>query len=576
MTIAVGVDFGTSSTCVTVAVGAEHARVVVIDGSPLMPSAVYADGHTVFVGAEAQRQAALDPSRYEPTPKRRIDEGSLLLGDTVLPVQRAIAAVLGRAVREARNTLGGKAVDVLMLTHPADWGAVRVALLVSAAQGLAASVRTMAEPVAAAVQQGASVPEGAVLAVLDVGAGTTDVSVLRAEDGDFQVLATRGDPHFGGADIDEALMDELGARLKGEQRPLWDAVARGQGLKDRRRRRALRVDVQGAKESLSRHSYADVPMPGELPHGHVTRPDLERLIQQRVTAVVEMLATALQDTGAVDAEGSCHAGVFLVGGSTRIPLFATMVHQRLGVLPVSTDQPETVVARGALRALMRAHRPLAVRAADVPASAPALTGSAAPPSASALPIRGRKRWWLAAAAVLVAGIVGATAFALAQVPAAPSTRVVVSQRASVTVPASWQEPRGTDTGEHAQLEFTPDGVAATDRGLFFVQTVLDATVTQQDVARALQSQVTVEQAAGKRYEAFDGAAQFADRVVIRYREIRRDAAVVDWYVLVPIPRSAWGASILRTTPRWFPARASRPCGRREWPIAEGTCCRFEP
>ena len=419
-----------------------------------------------------------------------------------------------------------------MLTHPADWGAVRVALLVSAAQGLAASVRTMAEPVAAAVQQGASVPEGAVLAVLDVGAGTTDVSVLRAEDGDFQVLATRGDPHFGGADIDEALMDELGARLKGEQRPLWDAVARGQGLKDRRRRRALRVDVRGAKESLSRHSYADVPMPGELPHGHVTRPDLERLIQQRVTAVVEMLATALQDTGAVDAEGSCHAGVFLVGGSTRIPLFATMVHQRLGVLPVSTDQPETVVARGALRALMRAHRPLAVRAADVPASAPALTGSAAPPSASALPIRGRKRWWLAAAAVLVAGIVGATAFALAQVPAAPSTRVVVSQRASVTVPASWQEPRGTDTGEHAQLEFTPDGVAATDRGLFFVQTVLDATVTQQDVARALQSQVTVEQAAGKRYEAFDGAAQFADRVVIRYREIRRDAAVVDWYVLV--------------------------------------------
>ncbi len=106
-----------------------------------------------------------------------------------------------------------------MLTHPADWGAVRVALLVSAAQGLAASVRTMAEPVAAAVQQGASVPEGAVLAVLDVGAGTTDVSVLRAEDGDFQVLATRGDPHFGGADIDEALMDELGARLKGETTP---------------------------------------------------------------------------------------------------------------------------------------------------------------------------------------------------------------------------------------------------------------------------------------------------------------------------------------------------------------------
>jgi len=532
MTIAVAVDFGTSSTCVAVSVGTEQARVVVIDGSPLMPSAVYADGHTVFVGVEAQRQAALDPSRYEPTPKRRIDEGSLLLGDTVVPVQRAIAAVLSRAVREARNMVGGKVVDVLMLTHPADWGAVRLASLVSAAHGLAAAVQTVAEPVAAAVQHGTSVPDGAMLAVLDVGAGTTDVSVLRAEAGDFRVLATRGDPHFGGADIDEALMDELGARLSVEHRPLWDAVARGQGLEDRRRRRALQGDVRGAKESLSRHSYADVPLPGQLPDGHVTRSDLERLIHRQVAAVVDMLVATLQDAGAVGADGSCHAGVFLVGGSSRIPLFATMMHQRLGVLPVSTDQPETVVARGALRALTRPHRSTAVRAADVLAPPQALPGSAPARTGSALPVRGRKRWWPAAAAVLIAGTVGGTAFALTRGTDAPATRVVVSQRASVTVPAGWQESRRTEDGDHAQLDLTPDGAAATDRGLFFVQTVLDATVTQQDVARALQSQVTVEQAAGKRYEAFDGAAQFVDRGVIHYREIRRDAAVVDWYVLV--------------------------------------------
>ncbi|MGZ4517864.1 MAG: hypothetical protein ACXVXN_08075, partial [Mycobacteriaceae bacterium] len=72
VTVAVAVDFGTTSTCVALSVNDEPARIVVIDGSPLMPSAVYADGRTLFVGAEADRQASLDPSRYEPTPKRRI------------------------------------------------------------------------------------------------------------------------------------------------------------------------------------------------------------------------------------------------------------------------------------------------------------------------------------------------------------------------------------------------------------------------------------------------------------------------------------------------------------------------
>ncbi|HEX7658053.1 MAG TPA: Hsp70 family protein, partial [Pseudonocardiaceae bacterium] len=77
MTLHVAVDFGTSSTCVAVSVDDREPQVVVVDGgSPVMPSAVYAaaDG-AVFVGQEAERQAAIDPSRYEPYPKRRIDEG---------------------------------------------------------------------------------------------------------------------------------------------------------------------------------------------------------------------------------------------------------------------------------------------------------------------------------------------------------------------------------------------------------------------------------------------------------------------------------------------------------------------
>lgn len=537
MTVAVAVDFGTSSTCVAVSVDAEPARVVLIDGSPLMPSAVYADGRSLFVGAEADRQAAVDPARYEPTPKSRIDDGSLLLGDTVVPVQRAIAAVLHRAVREARSTVGGAAVDMLVLTHPADWGAVRIRLLADAAQGLSSSVSTVAEPVAAALQHGASSTGGALLAVLDIGVGTTDVSVLqRAQDG-FRVLATRGDPSFGGADIDELLMAELGDRLPAGQRRLWEAVVEGQGLDERRQRRALRADVRGAKESLSRHSYADVPLPGRLPDGHLTRTDLERLIHARVESVVDLLRDALRSTGGWEAGGPgtqprSRAGVFLVGGSSRVPLFATTVHQRLGVLPVSTDQPETVVARGALRSLAPATARREFRAPAVQA-APAPT----PPRPADLPpvatrSRGRRRRWLAAAAVVVAGAVGAAVLIASRGTDPPETRVVAAHRATMTVPADWQQARRTETPGNAQLDLTPDGSPAHGQGLFLQQTILSPGMRKDEVGRALQAQLTVETAAGKRYEAFDPAARYGGRDVISYRELRRDGGIVDWYVLV--------------------------------------------
>ena len=106
----VAVDFGTSSTAAVVSLRGGPPQVVVVDGAPLVPSAVYAapDG-TVFVGQEAERQAAIDPARYEPNPKRRIDEGELLLGDTVLAVADVVRAVLARVLTEAGRPAGGAA-----------------------------------------------------------------------------------------------------------------------------------------------------------------------------------------------------------------------------------------------------------------------------------------------------------------------------------------------------------------------------------------------------------------------------------------------------------------------------------
>src|SRR5690606_5082658 len=150
-----------------------------------------------FVGQEAERQAAVDPSRFEPHPKRRIDEGELLLGDTVLTVVDAMRAVLQRAVSEARRLADNAEVSLLVLTHPADWGAVRTRLLRQAAGQLAYEVALVPEPVAAAVVHAATFTPndlnqertadfrgdpGDTVAGLDFGGGTTDDTTVRRRD----------------------------------------------------------------------------------------------------------------------------------------------------------------------------------------------------------------------------------------------------------------------------------------------------------------------------------------------------------------------------------------------------------
>ncbi|MDX8052138.1 type VII secretion-associated protein [Lentzea sp. BCCO 10_0798] len=351
MSLHVAVDFGTSSTCVAISAHGREPQVVVFDGQPLVPSAVFAaaDG-TLFVGQEAERQAAVDPARYEPHPKRRVDEGELLLGSTVLPVVDVVRAVLARAVGEARRVGGGAPVDLLVLTHPADWGTVRTRVLLQAARGLGREVVLVPEPVAAAVFHSAShsIPDGAALAVLDLGGGTVDASVVARAGKSFRVLSAKGDPSFGGADIDQALLDHVGGLVAAKDPEAWRQLVEGREMADRRKRRVLRQDVRGAKETLSRHAYTDVPMPPPFPDAHVTRSDLEQLIAEPISRAAALAGAAVRDAGLAPHQ---LAGVFLVGGSSRIPLVARMVHEQIRVVPTSIDQPETVVARGALRAV---------------------------------------------------------------------------------------------------------------------------------------------------------------------------------------------------------------------------------
>jgi type VII secretion-associated protein (TIGR03931 family) len=615
MTLRVAVDFGTSSTCIAISVHGREPQVVAVDGSPLMSSAVYAapDG-TLFVGQEADRQAAVDPSRYEPHPKRRIDETELLLGATVVPVRDAIRAVLSRAVGEARQVAGGATVDQLVLTHPADWGGVRTRVLRQAATGLGTRVVLIPEPVAAAVFHAATFPAdhpeppagtdtgpfaaarrpaaphtgahpsvsgphrvagqanpsvsgphrvggqpnpstsgprpvprspGApgpgqvarTLAVLDLGGGTVDVSVVRGLPGDrapFQVLATRGDPSFGGADVDQLLLDHVGSLVASTDDDAWRKLIEGRELADRRRRRVIHQDVRGAKETLSRHTYTDVPMPPPFPDAHVTRLDLERLITKQLDRAAELTVSALADAGVKPTD---LAGIFLVGGSSRIPLVSRLVQQRTTVLPTSLDQPETVVARGALRAVgeeqAKPQPPQQPPPPARPAPPPVPPQVPVPPptkgNRTALLAVGGALVVVAAVIVLVVALSGGSPEPQAR-PTSPGpapSRVIAQYEYQFALPEGWLQTGGDP--ERLRTELKPTGrESGEDRVL--VEEKRLAFDSTADRARAVDRLRTEYEKAGDAFADFDDTAIYAGRDVIRYRE-RLETASVNWYVV---------------------------------------------
>ncbi|HWO66576.1 MAG TPA: type VII secretion-associated protein [Umezawaea sp.] len=560
MSLHVAVDFGTSSTCVAMSVHGREPQVVVFDGQPLVPSAVFAaaDG-TLFVGHEAERQAAVDPSRYEPNPKRRIDDGELLLGTSVLRVSDVVRAVLGRAVGEARRVAGGMPVDLLVLTHPADWGAVRTRVLLQAAVGLANDVRLVPEPVAAAVfhSAGHAMAEGSTLAVLDLGAGTVDATVISRQGGAFRVLATKGDQSFGGADVDQMLLEHLGSQVPPGEREAWRQLVEGQALADRRRRRVLRQDVRGAKETLSRHAYTDVPMPPPFPDAHVTRGDLERLISAPLNRAVALVLGAVRNTGLNPRQ---LAGIFLVGGSSRIPMVARLVMEQSGVVPTSIDQPETVVARGALRAV---HVEQPVLAGPVPpedstrkitrrigaaeAYRGAFPSTPAPgfPQQSVVQVvkvpakrRSRVPLLIGGAVLLVAVIGGSVAYALTKKDSpntggssgsqtAPSGKPIAMYDYSFTAPAEWEQSGGDPASRKVQLrppggETTKDVIAVQEQKLTY-----DASADRDRAVGELRAEYEKAQ----NLADFTPSTRFADKDVVYYRE-RPQGLTIDWYIVL--------------------------------------------
>src|SRR3954465_5079291 len=127
------VDLGTSNTVAVVDRGDGTPRPLLFDGSPLLPSSVFADASgALLVGRDAERHMMTDAARFEPNPKGRIDEGVILLGDRELPVAEGLAAVLRRVAAEAEQT-GVPVAGATVLTCPVDWGNTRRGVLLEAA-----------------------------------------------------------------------------------------------------------------------------------------------------------------------------------------------------------------------------------------------------------------------------------------------------------------------------------------------------------------------------------------------------------------------------------------------------------
>ncbi|MFC4998942.1 Hsp70 family protein, partial [Dactylosporangium cerinum] len=349
-----GIDFGTSNTVAVLAWPDGPVKPLLFDGSPLLRSAVYLDrSGGLVVGRDAVHSARLDPARYEPNPKRGIDHDVVLLGDAEVPVTDLVAAVLRRVLEEAHRTTGGVAPVSVALTHPAAWGPRRRRILLDAATAAGlTSVELVAEPIAAACaflnQVRVPVAIGQSLVVYDLGAGTFDVSVVRREEAGFTIVATDGLADVGGLDVDAAVVGYFGAVYAADRAEDWQRLEHPAAAADRRARRQLWDDVQTAKELLSRSGSTVVYLSGLDTEATLGREQLDRLATVLLRRTADLTRIILQRVG-IDAAAT--AGVFLVGGASRMPLVATLLHRIVGVPPLVVEQPELVVAEGSVLAV---------------------------------------------------------------------------------------------------------------------------------------------------------------------------------------------------------------------------------
>jgi Hsp70 protein len=373
----IAIDFGTSATVAAVEVRDGPAQLLHLEqDSNRMPSAVFLerDGQ-LAVGRRAVNLAMTSPGRFHAVPKRDVGQESVPLAGTRVRVEDIVAEIFARVLVEAFRQRGAEPPAAVVLTHPVRWGPektrqLRGAFAVAAASlpvrlraaGLPEAVAMAAaalpepvlvvEPVAAAWHYATQhqLPPGASLAVYDLGGGTFDTAVVEysAEAG-FMVRSDGGLADLGGEDFDAALFEFLGAEQLADSHPdRWERILTGDdhaGLYDRRR---LLEYARMAKEELSTRTHVECRLLDDPPVEVVLRrEELDAVIEPDLRRSFDAMADTMQEAGLADRPP---AGIYLVGGSSRIPLVFALMQEQFGIDPTPLNDPKAVVALGALAA----------------------------------------------------------------------------------------------------------------------------------------------------------------------------------------------------------------------------------
>ncbi|WP_051393037.1 Hsp70 family protein [Glycomyces arizonensis] len=342
------VDLGTSHTVAMLRWPDGRTRPLLFDGQPILPVGVFRDeAGGLVVGRDAARLSTAAPDRFEPHPKRHIGHGSVLLGNEEVSVEAMFAAVLRRVAAVCAEITG--ALPETVVTCPSTWSARRREVLASAAAKAGfPPVTVVTEPVAAAHYYQAvldrPVDADEALAVVDVGAGTVDIAVLARDGERLSIVAEGGLDDLGGVDIDAAIVEHLRRTAGSDHHDAWTALEHPETTEHGRNRRSLWSEAREAKEMLSRTAVSPVAIPGVEAGLHLTRPELDALARPLLEPMIRELKRL---KAAVESDGHRLGNVFLVGGASRMPLVANMIHSELGIAPVGVEQPELAVAEGA-------------------------------------------------------------------------------------------------------------------------------------------------------------------------------------------------------------------------------------
>ena len=343
---AIGIDLGTTNSCVAVLEGDEPVVITSAEGLRTTPSVVaFSRKGEQLVGEVAKRQAVTNADRTITSIKRKIgtDYRAEIDGHKYSP-EEISAAILRKLRRDAESYLGERVTEAV-ITVPAYFNDAQRQATKDAGRIAGLHVlRIINEPTAAAFAYGLDNAQTQKILVYDLGGGTFDVSIIEIGEGLIEVLATAGDNHLGGDDFDDRITGYLA-----------NEFVQNEGISihsDAAAMRRIREEAERAKITLSSASSASINLPflvtGTNGPRHlentITRAKFNELTRDLVDRTAGPVQTALKDAGITPRQLS---KVLLVGGSTRIPAVQDKVRRMLGMEPSHNINPDECVAMGA-------------------------------------------------------------------------------------------------------------------------------------------------------------------------------------------------------------------------------------